>query len=149
MTQRGRQTERQQSSIHGFIPQVFATARAWPGRSQKPGTPSRCPMWVAVTQELEPSFAAFQWVSRDLNWNRVAGTQTKHSAMGQGPPECGGLALSTVTPTPVNGSFKAQTEVHSEMWKLITPSLRSQGLGPRSNHPCLFKTFLLVFALYQ
>lgn len=36
-----------------------AGAGAGPGRSQEPGIPSSCPIWVAGTQLLGPSSAAF------------------------------------------------------------------------------------------
>lgn len=53
--ERDRQTDGERSSIHWLIPLMPTTARAGPGQSQKPGTPSGSPMWVTGTQVLESS----------------------------------------------------------------------------------------------
>lgn len=42
--------------------QMPVTAGDRPGRSQEPGPVSRCPMWVAGTQVLQPSPASSQGV---------------------------------------------------------------------------------------
>lgn len=56
-------SERQEGDKEGFstpwvTPQMLATARAGAGWSQEPGTPSRCPRWMAGAQLLEPQPAA-------------------------------------------------------------------------------------------